>query len=114
MLGVYLKSKIHMATVTGKELYYEGSVELDEEIMEKAGISENEMVLVVNLNNGERFATYVIRGKRGSREVKLNGAAARLAEIGDRVIIMAFALSDAPVKPKVVILNEKNEIVQEK
>lgn len=114
MLGVYLKSKIHMATVTGKELYYEGSVELDEEIMEKAGISENEMVLVVNVNNGERFATYVIRGKRGSREVKLNGAAARLAEIGDRVIIMAFALSDAPVKPKVVILNEKNEIVQEK
>ena len=114
MLGVYLKSKIHMATVTGKELYYEGSVELDEEIMEKAGISENEMVLLVNLNNGERFATYVIRGKRGSREVKLNGAAARLAEIGDRVIIMAFALSDASVKPKVVILNEKNEIVQEK
>lgn len=114
MLGVYLKSKIHMATVTGKELYYEGSVELDEEIMEKAGISENEMVLVVNVNNGERFVTYVIRGKRGSREVKLNGAAARLAELGDRVIIMAFALSDAPVKPKVVILNEKNEIVQEK
>jgi len=114
MLSVYLKSKIHMATVTGKELYYEGSVELDEEIMEKAGISENEMVLVVNVNNGERFVTYVIRGKRGSREVKLNGAAARLAELGDRVIIMAFALSDAPVKPKVVILNEKNEVVQEK
>lgn len=114
MLNVYLKSKIHMATVTGKELYYEGSVELDEEIMERAGLSENEMVLIVNVNNGERFVTYTIKGKRGSREIKLNGAAARLAEVGDRVIIMAFALSDAPVKPRVVILNEKNEIVQEK
>ncbi|PLV56017.1 aspartate 1-decarboxylase [Thermotoga sp. SG1] len=114
MLNIYLKSKIHMATVTGKKLFYEGSIEIDEELMERAGISEGEMVLVVNVNNAERFVTYVIKGKRGSREINLNGAAARLAEEGDRLIIMAFTLSETPVKPKTIILNDKNKIVQEK
>ncbi|KAF2959096.1 aspartate 1-decarboxylase [Thermotoga sp. 38H-to] len=114
MLNIYLKSKIHMAKITRKEVYYEGSIEIDEELMEKAGISEGELVLVVNVNNAERFVTYVIKGKRGSREINLYGAAARLGEEGDRVIIMAFTFSDKPVKAKTIVLNEKNEIVQEK
>ncbi|PLV59741.1 aspartate 1-decarboxylase [Thermotoga sp. KOL6] len=114
MLNIYLKSKIHMGTVTKKKLFYDGSIEIDEELMEKVGISEGEMVLVVNLNNAERFITYVIKGKRGSREINLNGAAARLAEEGDRVIIMAFTINETPVKAKTIILNEQNEIVQEK
>jgi aspartate 1-decarboxylase len=110
MLNIYLKSKIHMATITRKEVYYEGSIEIEE----KAGISEGELVLVVNVNNAQRFVTYVIKGKRGSREINLYGAAARLGEEGDRVIIMAFTFSDKPVKAKTIVLNEKNEIVQEK
>ncbi len=114
MFGIYLKSKIHMAVVTGKNLNYTGSIEIDEEIMKLSNVKEGEMVLVANVNNGERFLTYVIRGEKGSRKIVLNGAAARKAEIGDRIIIMSFAIasSEEYVKPVVVILNEKNEIVE--
>lgn len=86
-----LKSKIAYATITQKELFYVGSITIDEEIMQKANLRENEQVHVVNLNNGERLETYVIKGKAGSRIFSLNGAAARKAEIGDKVFIISYA-----------------------
>ena len=86
-----LKSKIHNVTVTGANLNYMGSVTIDEEPMDAAGLVEHEKVHVLNRNNGERLVTYVIRGKKGSGEICLNGPAARKIQVGDVVIIMAFA-----------------------
>lgn len=83
-----LKSKVHLATITGKNLFYEGSLTLDRELMEKARLRPFEAVWVYNLNNGLRFETYLIEGKKG--EVILNGAAARLGEIGDKIIIVSY------------------------
>lgn len=90
-----MKSKIHRVTVTGADLNYIGSITLDEDLMEAAGIIENEKVQVVNLNNGERLDTYVITGKRGSGEVCLNGPAARKVQKGDIVIIISYAILDS-------------------
>jgi len=111
---IILKSKIHMARVNKKVLDYEGSIEIDEELMELAGLVEGEKVLVANMDNGERFETYVIRGKRGSRVIGLNGASARLAEIGDRLIIMAFGIFEEgeKVEPRIVVLDEENRVVR--
>lgn len=89
-----LKSKISYATVTGKDLFYVGSITIDEEVMEQANLLENEQVHVVNLNNGERLETYVIKGQRGSRTIALNGPAARKAEVGDLLFIISYALID--------------------
>lgn len=86
-----LKSKIHNVTVTGANLNYMGSITIDEEMMDAAGLIEHEKVHVLNRNNGERLVTYVIRGKKGSGEICLNGPAARKIQVGDVVIIMAFA-----------------------
>lgn len=109
-----LKSKLHMATVTAKNLEYEGSIEIDEELMKAVDLKENELVLVADVNNGARFETYVIKGKAGSRVVALNGAAARLVEVGDRLIIMSFGLFDETEYrgPKVAILDNENNVVQ--
>lgn len=109
-----LKSKLHMATVTGKNLEYEGSIEIDEELMKAVDLKENELVLVADLNNGERFETYVIKGKAGSGVIALNGAAARLVEVGDKLIIMSFALfnEDEYKGPKVAVLGQQNKIKQ--
>jgi aspartate 1-decarboxylase len=90
-----LKSKIHMVSITEANLYYVGSVTIDEDLMDAANLIENEKVHVLNLNNGERLETYVIKGKRGSGEICLNGAAARKVIPGDVVIIMSFAMIDA-------------------
>jgi aspartate 1-decarboxylase len=89
-----LKSKIHMVSITEANLNYIGSVTIDEDLMDAANLIENEKVHVLNLNNGERLETYVIKGKRGSGEICLNGAAARKVIIGDVVIIMSYALID--------------------
>jgi aspartate 1-decarboxylase len=89
-----LKSKIHMVSITEANLNYIGSVTIDEDLMDAANLIENEKVHVLNLNNGERLETYVIKGKRGSGEICLNGAAARKVIIGDVVIIMAYAMID--------------------
>ena len=109
-----LKGKIHCATVTEANLQYMGSITIDEELMEKAGIIPNERVPVVANNNGARLETYTIPGPRGSGVVCLNGAAARCAQVGDVVIIMAYALFDEVEakahKPKVVMVDEKNKI----
>lgn len=94
-----LKSKISYATVTGKDLFYVGSITIDEDVMEKSNIRENEQVHVVNLNNGERLETYVIKGQRGSKVISLNGPAARKAEIGDILFIISYAMID-PEKEK--------------
>ena len=94
MLIEVLKSKIHRVTVTEANLNYVGSVTIDEDLMDASNIIENEKVQVLNLNNGERLETYVIKGKRGSGEICLNGPAARKVAIGDVVIIMSFATID--------------------
>ncbi|HUX57722.1 MAG TPA: aspartate 1-decarboxylase [Bacteroidales bacterium] len=94
MLIEVLKSKIHRVSITGANLHYVGSITIDEDLMNAANIIENEKVQVLNLNNGERFETYVIKGERGSGEICLNGAAARKVVVGDIIIIMSFALLD--------------------
>jgi len=107
-----VKAKIHLATVTEKNLYYEGSITLPSEVLEKAGIRPFEAVWVYNLNNGERFETYVIEGEKG--KVILNGPAARLGEVGDKLIIVAFAwINDQEIphfRTRLIYLDEKNEI----
>jgi aspartate 1-decarboxylase len=89
-----IKSKIHRVTVTGANLNYIGSITIDEDLMDAANIIENEKVHVLNLNNGERLITYVIKGKRGSGDIALNGAAARKVIVGDIVLIMSYAMLD--------------------
>lgn len=107
-----LKSKIHNAIVTSGDLEYEGSITIDSELLDMAEMIPNEKVLVVNNNNGERFETYIIKGAHGSREIQLNGAAARCALPGDEIIIMTFALIDADEapqhKPMVLIVDREN------
>ncbi|HUX97525.1 MAG TPA: aspartate 1-decarboxylase [Bacteroidales bacterium] len=95
MLIEVLKSKIHKVSITGANLHYIGSITIDEELMDAARLIENEKVLVLNLNNGERLETYVIKGIRGSGEICLNGAAARKVIISDVIIIMSFAMVDS-------------------
>jgi aspartate 1-decarboxylase len=86
-----LKSKIHKVTVTGANLHYVGSISIDEDLMDASNIVENEKVQVLNMSNGERLETYVIKGKRGSGEICMNGPAARKVIVGDVVLIMSFA-----------------------
>lgn len=111
-----LKGKLHRATVTEANLNYVGSITIDENLMEAAGILEYELVQVVDINNGSRFETYVIKGERGSGMVCLNGAAARLVQVGDNIIIMSYAqlsLEEAANhKPQVVLLSEDNQIME--
>jgi len=91
MIIEVLKSKIHRARITQTELHYVGSITLDEDLMDAANLIANEKVQVVNINNGERFETYVIKGDRGTGEVCLNGPAARKAQVGDLVIVISYA-----------------------
>ena len=111
-----LKSKIHRAVVTQAELNYVGSVTIDEDLMDAAGLFEYERVHIVNVNSGSRIETYVIAGERGSGVICLNGAAARSGQKGDLVIIMAYAnMTPDEIKthrPKVVFVGDNNEIVQ--
>ena len=108
------KSKIHKATITDANLNYEGSITIDEDLMDAAGILAGERVQIVNNYNGERIETYVIKGERGSGTVCLNGAAARRAEIGDIVIIIAYAYMSPEeargFEPLTVFVDEKNRI----
>ena len=111
-----LKSKIHRARVTDANLEYEGSITLDQDLMEAAFLLEYEMVHVLDVDNGNRLQTYVIKGGRGTGEVVINGAAARLVQRGDRVIILAYAtLPEAEARtwiPKLVYVDGENRIVQ--
>jgi aspartate 1-decarboxylase len=115
MRRTMLKSKVHRATVTGSDLHYVGSITMDPELLEAADILENELVHVLDLDNGARFETYTITGERGSGEVKINGAAARLVHTGDTVIVVSYAEYDEDeldeYEPRVVHVDEANRIV---
>lgn len=109
-----LKSKIHRATVTQADLNYIGSIAIDEDIMEAVNLIENEKVSIYNINNGERLSTYVIKGKRGSGIISLNGAAARKVAVDDLVIIVSYASMDfeeaKSFKPSILFPDENNRI----
>lgn len=110
-----LKSKLHRATVTQADLHYEGSITIDSELLEKAGILPYEQVDVLNITNGQRFTTYTITAPKGSKKICVNGAAARLVQKGDLIIICSYAHFDtreaaASYKPTIILLDENNTI----
>ena len=107
-----LRSKIHRATVTEANLDYIGSVTIDEDLIEMVGLMIGEKVLVVDNTNGARVETYVIRGERGSGTICMNGAAAHLIKTGDQVIIMGFELTDTPITPRNILVDENNRFVR--
>ncbi len=113
-----LKSKIHQAVITRTELGYEGSLTIDQDLMDSVGLLPNERILVVNATNGQRLETYAIVGERGTGVICLNGAAARRGEGGDQITIMNFGIYDeaeaAGHKPAIIILDKQNRIVQRK
>jgi aspartate 1-decarboxylase len=115
MRRTMLKSKVHRATVTGSDLNYVGSITLDAELLEAADILEHELVHVLDLDNGNRFETYTIAGARGSGELTINGAAARLVHEGDKVIVVSYADYDEAelrsYEPRVVHVDAENRIV---
>ncbi|CAJ94204.1 aspartate 1-decarboxylase [Cupriavidus necator] len=114
MQRIMLRAKLHRVTVTQADLNYEGSCGIDQDLLDAADMKEFEKIELYNVNNGERFSTYIIKGERGSGEISLNGAAARRAHLGDQLIICTYApMSDeeiAAYKPKVILVNEKNGI----
>lgn len=113
MRRIMCKSKIHRATVTDADLNYEGSITIDPDLLDAADIREFEQVHVVNINNGERFETYAIQGRRGSGDMILNGAAARLVQKGDLVIVMSFAEYDESelksFEPRMILVGPDNK-----
>ena len=114
MLSTLLKAKLHMASVTQAELWYDGSCAIDSSLLDLAGLREFEQIEIYNVNNGERFATYIIRAEAGSGTISMNGAAARRVQVGDRVIIATYAhYTEAEMvshKPKLVYLNADNTV----
>ncbi len=114
MQRIVLKSKIHRATVTEADLNYEGSLTIDRQLMDAAGIVPFEQVKVYNINNGERFDTYAIEGAPGSGVIGLNGAAARRGHVGDLIIIVCYALYTdeelAGFRPDILLLDERNRV----
>ena len=112
-----LYSKLHRATVTDANLNYVGSITIDQELLDAADMRVGQKIDIVNVNNGERFSTYIISGERGKREICLNGAAARKVHKGDKIIIIAYATMSTEeadtIKPKIVILDDDNGIAQE-
>jgi aspartate 1-decarboxylase len=115
MRRTMLKSKVHRATVTGSDLHYVGSITMDPDLLEAADILEHELVHVLDIDNGNRFETYTIAGERGSGDVIINGAAARLAHQGDKVIVISYAAYEeaelASHEPRVVHVDGSNRIV---
>ena len=115
MRRTMLKSKIHRATLTGSDLNYVGSITVDTDLLEAADIREHEQVQVLDIDNGSRFETYTIEGQRGSGQVQVNGAAARLVHTGDLIIVVSYASYDEAelesYEPRVVHVSAQNEIV---
>lgn len=110
-----LKSKLHRAKVTATEIDYEGSIAIDEDLLDRVGISPLEQVHIYNINTGGRFVTYVISAERGSGTFSINGAAARLAQINDRIIVVAYGMIDTDQEKnnaQIVLLDENNKIVE--
>jgi len=118
MQKIMLTAKLHRATVTDRDIEYEGSgsIQIDEALMEEVGISSYEQVHIYDINNGNRLITYVIPGKRGSGIISVNGAAARLVERKDRIIIVAYGMIDTDkvenYQPRVLLLDESNKIIE--
>ncbi|TWG78709.1 L-aspartate 1-decarboxylase [Cupriavidus gilardii J11] len=114
MQRIVLRAKLHRVTVTQADLHYEGSCGIDEDLLDAADMKEYEKIELYNVNNGERFSTYIIKGKRGTGEISLNGAAARRAHLGDHLIICTYApMTDAELadyKPKIVLVDDNNRI----
>ena len=112
-----LYSKLHRATVTDANLNYVGSITIDVELLKASNMRVGQKIDIVNINNGERFSTYIIPGEAGKRDICLNGAAARKVQVGDKIIIIAYAsMSEDEAdefQPKIVILNDDNSIAQE-
>lgn len=117
MFRIMAKAKIHRAAVTFTDIDYEGSISIDRDFMDRAGLLVGEKVLVIDINNGNRFDTYVIEAPRGSREIGINGGAARLVNKNDRCIILSFAMfSEEELKNyklNVIVMNERNEIIND-
>jgi len=111
-MRIYLRSKIHKATITEANLHYVGSITIDECLMKRADIAEFEKVLVVDNTNGSRIETYVIKGKEHSGVIGMNGAAAHLIHEGDEVIIMSFQVADRPKKPINILVDKNNRFLK--
>jgi aspartate 1-decarboxylase len=107
------KSKIHRATVTGADLHYAGSVGIDQDLLDRTDILPGEKVSIWNINNGTRIDTYAISLPRGSGQIVINGAAARHFHAGDTIIIVAFCLTDEPITPRMIAVDERNRFVQD-
>jgi aspartate 1-decarboxylase len=107
-----MRSKIHKATVTQADLNYVGSITIDEALIEMVGLWPGEKVQIVSNTSGARLETYVIKGKRGSGEICMNGAAAHLIKAGEEIIIMGYELADKPIEPKVILVDKQNRFVQ--
>ncbi len=118
MIRTLLQAKLHRAVVTQADLHYEGSCGIDDALLELSGLREHQYIELYNINNGERFSTYIIRAARGSGEISLNGAAARKATVGDLLIICAYSQYGedelASYAPKVLLLDERNRVAQVK
>ncbi len=107
-----LRGKIHRAVVTDANPEYVGSITIDKDLLSKADIWAGERVLISDINNGMRFETYIVEGKECSGIVAVNGAAAKLVNIGDKLIIMAFEFTDHQILPKIILVNEKNQFIK--
>lgn len=107
-----LRSKIHKAKVTEANLKYNGSITIDKDLLDKVDLWSGEKVLVTSNTSGARLETYVVPGERGSGVICMNGAASHLIKKGEEIIIMGFELSDHPIKPKIILVNEKNEFAK--
>jgi aspartate 1-decarboxylase len=116
MQKIMLTAKLHRATVTDRNIEYEGSIQIDEALMEEVGISSYEQVHIYDINNGNRLITYVIPGERGSGMISVNGAAARLVERKDRIIIVAYGMINTDAvenyQPRVLLLDESNKVIE--
>ncbi len=117
MQRIMAKSKIHRGIITFTDVNYEGSISIDRDLMDKVGLLVGEKVLVIDIDNGNRFETYVIEAERGTKEIGINGGAARLVSKGDRCIILSFAVYNEnelkDYKMQIIVLNDKNDIINE-
>ena len=108
-----LRSKIHRATVTETRLDYEGSITIDQDLVDGCGMWVGEKVTIADVDNGNRFETYILPGRRGSGIIAINGAAAHLCKEGDKVIIMGYELTDEPIQAKVLLVDVENRVTRE-
>jgi len=111
-LRTICKSKIHHAVITEANLHYIGSISIDSDLLNLSNILPGEKVYVWNINNGERLETYALPAPAGSGQIILNGAAARRAQVGDRIIVVAFSLTDEEINPRMILVNDRNKFVE--